>query len=109
MQLTKKIDYYLENGPEKVKPITKDEMYNSIINSNGNCLDGLLYSPLCLKDSEIIIKIEELSKNLIKYYPWKIYIDIAKTRGLDISELIKNLPDYNLFKMVDENEYCSDN
>jgi len=108
MRLQKKIDYYLKNGPEKVKPISKDELYTNIINSNGGGLEALLKSPFCLSDAELMASLETLSKNLIKYYPWKLYVDIARTRNIDIDDILKNLPEKNIFYMVDENEYNSE-
>ena len=105
MEFKKNIDYYLKNGPDKVTPKTREETFNTIINSNGGGLDSLLKSPFSLSDAQLKVHIESMSKNLIKYYPWKLYIDIAKKRNLNIEYLLSTLPDVDLFRIVDENEH----
>ena len=104
MRPQKKIDYYLENGAEKVKPMTKQEALESL-SVFGDGIDSVLNSPLFWDDNSLINKIEEFSLNLIKFYPWKMYIIAAEKRGIDINKIIANLPEYSMFKIVDEDEY----
>lgn len=103
----KKIDYYIKNGPEKIEPFTKEKMARFILHSEDPIQD-ILKSPFMFSDIAIKELISRSSKNLIKYYPWKLYVEIAEARGIDISEEMENLPEYNIFKYVDENEYIPD-
>lgn len=103
----KKIEYYIKNGPEKVKPFTKEEMARYILHSEDPIQD-ILESPFSLGDEFLIEKIKTFSKNLIKYYPWKLYVEIAKARGLNLKEEIERMPEYGFIKYVDENEFTPD-
>ena len=104
MRFQKKIDYYLENGPEKVKPIKKENMMAEF-KFYGEGLDGIFNSPVFWSEDAILNAIENSSINLLKYYPWKLYVDIAEHRKINISNILNNLPYYNFFEMVDEDEY----